>query len=189
MQKEREEWRENQKSLDASKLRFLDETSTNCGMTRLYGRAPTNERVNDYVPDVRFERTSLITTLGLDGITAPIMFKGTLNGDLFEYYIRNILVPTVKPDEIILMDSCSVHKVDGVLDAIYEAGASVMFIPRYSPDFSPIELMFSKNKSTLRKLKPRTHDELVNATGLALDAVTPDDIVGWFKHQGYSVNI
>ena len=188
MQKERKEWQENQPNLDTPKMRFLDETGTNCAMTRLYGRAPTNERVDDYVPDVRFERTSLIVAVGLSGVSAPLMFKGTLNGDLFEFYVTNILAPTLTPGEIILMDSCSAHKVNGVLDAIYAAGATVIFIPRYSPDYNPIELMFSKIKAILRKLKPRTHDELVTATGEALKMITYNDIVGWFEHQGYIVN-
>ena len=189
MQKERKEWQEKQKDLDVTKLRFLDEMGTNCGMTRIYGRAPRNERVNDYVPDIRFERTSLIATLGVGGVDATLMYKGTLNGDLFEWYVTNILAPTLKIGEIVIMDSCSVHKVTGALDAIIEAGATVMFLPRYSPDFNPIELMFSKNKSTLRKLKPRTHDDLVDSTGIALEAVTYSDVVGWFEFQGYSVNI
>lgn len=180
---------ETKSRIDISKLKFLDESSANCGMTRLYGRAPTNERVNDYVPDVRFERTSFIGALGLDGITAPMMFKGTLNGDFFGGYVEHVLAPTLSPGDIVVLDNCSAHKASDVLDPIYDKGASVMFLPAYSPDLNPIELMFSKIKSILRKLKPRTFDKLVSATGQALDLVTYSDIVGWFEHDGYIVNL
>ena len=157
-------------------------------MTRLYGRASTTERVNDYVPDVRFERTSIIGVLGLDGVTAPMTFKGTLNGDLFGGYVEQILAPAISPGDIVVMDNYSVHKVTGVLDPIYEKGAAVMFLPEYSPDLNPIELMWSKMKSILRKLKPRTADELENALWQALNSVTCNDIIGWFEHDGYILN-
>ena len=188
MQEKRADWKEGQPNLDVSKLKFLDETSVNAGMTRLYGRAPTNERVNDYVPDVRFERTSIIAALGLDDVSAPMMFKGTLNGDFFGGYVKHVLAPTLVPGDIVIMDNCSAHKTLGVLDPIYDKGATVMFLPEYSPDLNPIELMWSKIKSILRKLKPRTAEELLNAVGQALDLVTYDDIVGWFEHHGYIVN-
>ena len=170
-------------------MRFLDETSVNAGMTRLYGRAPTNERVNDYVPDVRFERTSVIATLGLDGVGAPMMFKGTMNGDFFTGYVEHVLAPTLLPGEIVVLDNYSAHKADGALDPIYEAGASVLFLPEYSPDLNPIELMWSKVKAILRKLKARTAETLLDAMGEALKAVTCEDIVGWFEYHGYIVNI
>ena len=157
-------------------------------MTRLYGRALSNERVNDYVPDVRFEHTSIIAALGLDGITAPIAFKGTLNGEFFSGWVEQVLAPTLSPGEIVFMDNYSPHKVNGALDPIYDKGATVIFLPEYSPDLNPIELMWSKVKSVLRKLKPRTFDELMEALKQALDSVTFDDIVGWFNHHGYILN-
>ena len=151
MQEKRERWRENQEKLDVSKLKFLDESSVNAGMTRLYGRAPTNERVNDYVPDVRFERTSIISTLGLSGVEAPMMFEGTLNGDFFGGYVKKVLAPTLSPGDIVIMDNYSAHKVDGVLDPIYEKGATVMFLPPYSPDLNkPIENFWANVKRRLR---------------------------------------
>jgi len=158
-------------------------------MTRLYGRAPTNERVNDYVPDVRFERTSIISALGLDGITAPIMFKGTLNGDFFAGYVEYALAPALSPGDILVLDNYSPHKANGVLDPVYEKDATVMFLPEYSPDLNPVEPMWSKVKSSLRKLKPRTPDELIEAMCQSLDSVTYNDIVGWFENYGYSVNV
>ena len=158
-------------------------------MTRLYGRAPSNERVNDYVPDVRFERTSIIAALGLSGVSAPLAFKGTLNGEFFAGWVEQVLAPTLSVGDIVFLDNYSPHKVAGALDPIYEKGVTVVFLPEYSPDLNPIELMWSKVKSILRKLKPRTFDELIAALGQALDSVTYGDIVGWFKFAGYIVNL
>lgn len=173
----------------ASKLKFIDQSSVNCGMTRLYGRAPSNERLNDYVPDVRFERTSIIAALGLDGVTAPLAFKGTLNGEFFAGWVKQVLAPTISPGEIVFLDNYSPHKISGALDPIYDKGATVVFLPQYSPDLNPIELMWSKVKSFLRKLKPRTFDDMVSALGQALDSVTYHDIVAWFQYHGYTVNL
>lgn len=109
-------------------------------MTRLYGWGKKSERVNDYVPDVRFERTSIIATLCEDGINAPMTFKGTLDKDVFSIYIRDLLAPTLNAGDIVVMDNCSVHKVKDILNPIYERGATVLFLPPYSPDLNPIEL-------------------------------------------------
>lgn len=158
-------------------------------MTRLYGRALNGERVCEHVPDVRFERTSIISVMGLNGLTAPMMFKGTLNGEFFGGYVETFLAPTLSPGDIVIMDNLSSHKVNGVLDPIYERGAFVMFLPEYSPDLNPIEMMWSKLKAILRKIKPRTNDELEKAICLALDSVTYSDIVGWFEHDGYILNL
>jgi len=156
-------------------------------MTRLYGRAPKNERVYDYVPDVRFKRTSVISTIRLNGDSVPFMFKGTLNGDLFIGYIEQYLAPTLKETDILVLDSCSAHKKHE-LDAIYENGASVWFLPRYSPDLNPCENAWSKSKSSLRKLKARTQHDLEIAMSTSLN-FSSSDLIGWFEHCGYNVNI
>ncbi|MEG1156073.1 MAG: transposase [Acinetobacter sp.] len=148
---QREKWQQNQSSLDPLKLRFLDESSINLGMTRLYGRGKTNERVNDYTPDVRFERTSILSTIALDGNSAPMIFKGTLNGDLFGMYVKQFLAPTLKRGDIVVMDNLSSHKAGGVLQPIYDAGATVLFLLPYSPDFNPMDMSWSKMKSIVRK--------------------------------------
>lgn len=157
-------------------------------MTRLYGRAPFNERVIDYVPDVRFQRTSLIAALGIDGADATLAFKGTLNGDLFAWWVMEMLSPTLRPGDIVFLDNLSSHKVAGVLEPIYAKGATPVFLPEYSPDLNPIELMWSKVKSVLHKIKARTFDELMEALKQALDSITYCDIAGWFKHHGYILN-
>ena len=187
VQKERLEWAEKIKDIDPNRLVFLDETSVNCGMTRLYGRAPKNERIYDYVPDVRFKRTSVISTIRLSGESVPFMFKGTLNGDLFIGYIEQYLAPTLKESDILVLDSCSAHK-KYELDAIYENGADVWFLPKYSPDLNPCENAWSKSKASLRKAKARTEPDLERAMGTSLD-FSSSDLIGWFKHCGYNVNI
>ena len=187
IQKERAEWLETLKDIDPNRLVFLDEMSVNCGMTRLYGRAPTNERVNDYVPDVRFKRTSVISTIRLSGEAVPMMFKGTLDGDLFIGYIDNFLAPTLKKSDILVIDSLSAHKKHE-LDSVYERGAEVWFLPRYSPDLNPCENSWSKAKSTLRREKARNEEDLEKAMGIALEFIT-DDIISWFRHCGVNVNI
>jgi transposase len=177
-----------QKDLDANRLIFIDESSVNCGMTRLYGRAKKGSRVNDYTPDVRFKRTSIISSIRLDGTQVPFMFKGTLDGELFKTYIKEALSPTLQKNDIVIMDNLSSHKVSGVLDPIYEKGATVLFLPPYSPDLNPIEMSWSKMKSDLRKLKATTYDELEQHMKIALDSFTKSDITNWFLHDGYNAN-
>jgi transposase len=130
-------------------------------MTRLYGRSKKGDRVNDYTPDARFERTSVISSIRLDGTQVPFMFKGTLDGELFKAYVKEALSPTLKRGDIVIMDNLPSHKVKGALDPIYEKGAEVVFLPPYSPDLNPIEMSWSKMKSVLRKLKAATYDERV----------------------------
>jgi transposase len=154
-------------------------------MTRLYGWGEKHARVEDYVPDARFERISILAAVRLSGAFAPITFKGTLNGDIFALYVKYVLAPTLNAGDVVFLDNLSSHKVEGVLDPIYERGAFVWFLPAYSPDLNPIELVWSKVKSVLRKLKARTFEELQKALKTALDAITLVDVKNWFKHDGY----
>jgi transposase len=174
-----------QKTLEIGQLVFLDEASINCAMTRLRGWGEKHDRVEDYVPDVRFERTSILATVRLSGVNAPITFKGTLNGDIFALYVKYVLAPTLSVGDVVFLDNLSAHKVDGVFDPIYERGAYVWFLPRYSPDLNPIELMWSKVKAILRKLKARSWEELQKALKKALATIALSDIKNWFKHDGY----
>ena len=190
IQKERADWVQKIEGVNPSRFVFLDETSVNCGMTRLYGRAPTNERICDYVPDVRFKRTSIISTMRLSGESVPLMFEGTLDGDMFIGYIEHFLAPTLREGDILVLDSASSHKKHEfeLMDILNEQGAEAWFLPRYSPDLNPEENAWSKAKSTLRKLKARTEEALVESIGTALE-FTLCDIAGWFRHCGYRVNI
>jgi len=185
VKEKRKEWKEFQETVDPRKLIFLDESGVNTGMTRLYGRAPKNERVVDAVPDMRFSRTTLLSSIRMDGTMVPCVFDDALNGAMFREYVRVFLVPTLKPGDIVVMDNLSSHKVSGILEMIEAAGAQVRFLPPYSPDLNPIELMWSKIKAILRKLKIRSKDLIDSAIASALDAVSLSDIRNWFSHDGY----
>jgi transposase len=181
----RKEWKAAQGGLDIGRLVFLDECGINTGMTRLYGWGPRSERVADYVPDARFERTSVISALRLSGVCAAVAFRGALDGDLFKAYVEQALAPALREGDIVVMDNLSSHKARGALRPIYGKGASVLFLPQYSPDLNPIELAWSKIKSVLRKLKAKGHEELLAALSAALGAISQSDIRHWFAHGGY----
>ena len=157
-------------------------------MTRLYGRAPSNERVEEYVPDVRFERTSVMGALGLSGIIAPLTYKGTLNGEFFGVYVKESLAPAMNEGDTLMLDNLSSHKVKDALKPLYDKGINVIFLPPYSHDFNPIEQAWSKIKAYLRKVKARTFDELFSAMSSALDLITREDILGWIRNCGYGLS-
>lgn len=185
VQEQRKEWRIFQEMIDSAKLVFLDETGVNTGMTRLYGRARKDQRVEDAIPDVRFHRTTILSSVRMDGTIVPCVFDDSLNGELFKAYIQEFLLPTLKPGDIVIMDNLSSHKVDGVAKAIASVGAQIRYLPPYSPDLNPIELMWSKVKAFLRKLKVRSPDLLPDAIAQALDSVSVSDILHWFFYDGY----
>lgn len=187
VKQKRKEWKTFQETVDPTKLVFLDESGINTGMTRLYGRAPKNQRVVDAVPDVRFHRTTILSSVRMDGTIVPCVFEDALNGELFREYVRRFLVPTLKPGDIVVMDNLSSHKVSGIVETIESVGAHVRFLPPYSPDLNPIELMWSKMKTILRKLKIRSKELLDAAIATALDAISVSDIQNWFSHDGYQL--
>jgi len=173
--------------MPTASLVYIDETSIDTGRTRFYGRAPSNERVIDHTPDVRFERTTLLSSVRTDGTIVPMIFDGSLNGELFVRYIADFLAPTLKPGDLVIMDNLSSHKVSGVLEAFKDTGASVRYLPPYSPDLNPIEKMWSKIKAYLRKRKARDIDALEKALAEALDTVSRSDILAWVRECGYSI--
>jgi transposase len=128
----------------------------------------------------------MISSIRLDGSTACLALEGTTDTEAFRVYVRQVLVPTLRPGDIVIMDNLSPHKSDDTLKLIVEAGAEVLFLPAYSPDFNPIEMMWSKIKSILRRLEARTICELITAIGHALARITAKDAVNWFAHCGYN---
>jgi transposase len=182
----RKTWKAHQPELDVRRLVFLDESGVNTSMTRLYGRAHKHERVVEAVLDTRFHRTTILSSVRLDGNTVPFVFEGALNGDIFRLYVTQLLVPSLHPGDIVIMDNLSSHKVSGIVETIETVGVSVMFLPPYSPDLNPIELMWSKIKAVLRKLKIRAKELLDDAIAFAFNAVSLSDISAWFRHDGYS---
>lgn len=158
-------------------------------MTRLCGWGERGKRVDDYVPDVRFSRLSIVSTIRLNGEQSPLVFSGTLNGELFKQYIAEMLAPTLNEGDIVIMDNLSSHKVQSVIDPILSRGAKVLYLPTYSPELNPIELSWSKVTSVLRTIKARTNDELIAAINTALDAISLSDINNWFVHDGYKLTV
>ena len=174
-----------QPHVDVNRLVFIDESSVNTGMTRHYGRGLGGERVVDHTPDVRSERTTILSSVRASGELVPCVFEGSLNGKIFKKYVSEFLVPTLKEGDIVIMDNLSSHKVKGVIEPITAVGAKVVYMPPYSPDLNPIEMMWSKIKAYLRKAKARTKELLEKAMELALNSITVTDILGWFKENGY----
>lgn len=185
MIEKRTAWQELQQILDVQRLVFLDESSINTGMTRLYGRAKGKNRIVDYVPDVRFQRMSIVSSVKLNGEICPKVFRGSLNGEIFAEYIKTQFAPSLKPGYIVIWDNLQAHKTKGIAEAIQAVGATILYLPPYSPDFNPIELMWSKMKAYLRKAKARSIEALNEAIEAALGTVTLKDIGNWVAHNGY----
>ena len=155
------------------------------GITRLYGCASGHRRVVDYTPEIRFERTTVLSSIRSSGEMFPLIFEGSLDGELFGEYVASCLSPSLQPGDMVIVDNLSLHKVEEVIDPIVAVGATVRYLPPYSPDLNPIELMWSK-KAYLRKLKTRTKDALEQALVEALDSVSQTDVLAWFAIHGYS---
>ena len=182
----RAEWQEQQKVMDRNRLVFLDESGVNLNMTRRYGRAIGKARVYDYVPLNTPRNTTLLSSIRLEnGAMVHKEITGALNGATFLEYIRNDLAPTLQPGDIVIMDNLRVHKVDGVRQAIEEKKAFVVYLPPYSPDLNPIEMLWSKIKAFLRKQKARDAEFLMDAIDEAYSTVSYEDILGWFSATGY----
>ncbi len=169
----------------AERLVFVDETGTHTRMTPLYARAPRGERAYGYVPRNHTRNTTLIAALTLDGLDAPMVLEGAIDREAFVAWLRHFLVPTLVPGQVVVMDNLSVHKGKQVRQIIEEAGCRLVYLPAYSPDYSPIEGAYSKVKTQVRRAAKRTQAELERAIGGAVAAVTAQDAVGWFEHCGY----
>lgn len=184
----RKNWNEKQPELAAERLVFIDESGVNIDLTRRYGRAAGKARVHDYAPLNTPKNTTLVSSVRLDGTTAYEYFQGSLTGEKFLNYVRKTLVPTLRKDDIVVMDNLRSHKVKGVVEDIEAVGAKVMFLPPYSPDLNPIEMMWSKIKSLLRKWKPRTLQVLHSLIPDAFSSVSVSDVTGWFSACNYSLS-
>jgi transposase len=175
-----------QAGLDPDRLVFIDETWAKTNMTRPRGRSLRGTRLIAAVPYGHWKTTTFLAGLRTTGLTAPLVIDGPINGELFLAYVRQQLVPTLRAGDMVVMDNLSSHKRRGVREAIEATGATLAFLPPYSPDLNPIEKMFSKFKAYLRKAAARTVGGLYDALGEALRTVTERDIAGWFRSCGYS---
>jgi len=173
------------KDIDCARFVFVDECGTNIALTRLYARAPRGERAFGKVPRNWGKNVTLIAAMSTEGMGQAMSVEGATDGAAFETYVKHFLVPTLKEGQVVVMDNLQVHKSTKVRKLVESAGASVLFLPPYSPDFSPIEEAFSKIKAILRKIEARTQETLVEAIGQALDAISRRDALGWFSHCGY----
>jgi transposase len=185
VQQARAQWKAEQPSLSPARLVFLDETGAATNMTRRYGRAPRGQRCVASVPHGHHKMTTFIAALRYDRITAPCVIDGPMEGAIFLAYVRDFLCPTLSPGDVVIADNLSSHKVAGVREAIEATGASLRYLPPYSPDLNPIEKLFAKLKALLRKAAKRTVDALWTQIGTLLDAFPPQECANYFASSGY----
>jgi transposase len=183
----RARWRERVRLLDPSKLVFVDECGTNVGLAPLRARAPKGERAFGKAPRNRGKNTTLLASMGSDSMGPCLAVEGGTTKAVFEAYVGRVLAPSLLPGQVVVLDNLSAHKGHRARELVEERGAKLLFLPSYSPDFSPIEEAFGKLKALLRREKARTKEALLQAIGRALDAITPEDAKGWFGHCGYAI--
>ncbi len=187
MARARKRWIREQGLLDSTHLVFIDETSVNTNMTRTYGRSRRGERVTGHVPFAAWKTLTFVAALRCDGMTAPMMIKGAMNGEAFLAYVEQCLVPTLKRGDIVVMDNVPSHKVEGVQEAIEAAGATLRYLPPYSPDLNPIENAYSAFKAYLRKCAERSEEELVRRAGQFVRRLKAKTCANFFAHAGYAI--
>jgi transposase len=183
----RTEWRDEvMPTLDPEQVVFIDETWAKTNMSRTHGYAPKGERLVDAVPHGHWQTTTFVGALRIDGFIAPMVVDGAINGELFQAYVEQILVPELRLGDVVVMDNLSSHMVAGVRRAIEGAGCQLLYLPPYSPDFNPIENAFSKLKRLLRTAAERTHERLWRTIGKILDRFSTDECRNYFRHCGYT---
>jgi transposase len=178
-------WFEGQLDLDPDRLVFIDETWASTNMVRRHGRCHRGQRLRAGAPHGHWKTTTFVAGLRNTGMVAPMVLDGPINRDVFIAYVEQVLVPDLKPGDIVIMDNLSSHKASAIRERIEAAGAELRFLPPYSPDFNPIEKAFSKLKAHLRKAAERTIHGLWNAIGRILDLYSPQECANYFKACGY----
>jgi len=180
-------FRRRARSLNQHRFVFVDESAVNTAMTRRYGRAPRGERAVDTAPRNYGAHTSVIGAMGLRGLVATLTVEGAVDRLCFDAYAEQVLGPRLRRGDVVVLDNLGAHRASRIEAVAAERGAQVLWLPPYSPDFSPIEQCWSKIKAFLRETKARTNNELNRALAQAIKLVTKTDIRGWFKHCGYSL--
>lgn len=184
----RSAFRERLRGIDAERLIFVDESSTNVALTPRYARAPKGERAFGKAPRNWGKNVTLISSIGVEGMGASMSIEGSSDTDSFGRYMREVLAPRLKSGQIVLMDNLSVHTSGWVRELIEQRGCKLWLLPSYSPEMNPIEEAFSKVKAFLRKAKARTLEALFEATAQALEAISAEDARGYFEHCGYEMS-
>jgi transposase len=187
VQQARTAYQQRTAALDLRRLKFVDEAGVNLAMTRLYGRAPTGERVIGSVPRNYGENITLLGAIGLQGVQAVMTVNGATDADVFRTDVKRVLGPTLAPGDIVVLDNLSAHKATGMQQALARRRARLLFLPPYSPDLSPMELCLSQLKTALRAAKARTREAIDTAVQKALETVTATDARNWFRHCGYTL--
>ncbi len=174
--------------IDARQLVFVDEMGTNTSLSPLYAWAPRGERAFCSVPRNRGPNTTLLSSMTLEGMgTTSLAVEGATNREVFETYVEQILAPTLRRGQVVVMDNLTAHKGDRVKELIEEQGCELIYLPPYSPDFNPIEEAFAKIKGVVRKAEARSREALVDAIGKGISMVTAEDARGFFNHCGYTM--
>jgi transposase len=182
---ERVAWKASQPKIDIHRLVFIDETGASTKMARLYGRSPYGQRCVAALPHGHWKTTTFVSALRATGMTAPMVLDGPMDGSAFEAYVTQVLVPTLRPGDIVVMDNLAAHKRAEVGIAIDAAGARLLYLPPYSPDLNPIEMAFAKLKAALRKAAARSVEALVGAIAVALAAFSAQECLNFFAAAGY----
>jgi transposase len=185
--KRREEFRERLGSIPPEQLIFLDESGVTTQMTRLWGRAPSGDRVTEATPQGHWRVLTMLGAMSLGGMVAAMTIESATDGDVFLAYLEQVLCPKLKPGDVVVMDNLSAHKVAGVRELIEARGAELLYLPPYSPDLNPIEQAWSKLKQLLRGAKARTTEALEQAIAQALATLTAANASAWFAHCGYGL--
>ena len=186
-EKRRQQFRRLTDQADVNQFVFVDEMGSHLAMTRQYARAAPGARVAEVVPANHQGNLSTIGAVGVTGMRTALSVPGAIDGETMIFFVEEMLVPTLRPGDLVFFDNCPIHKAEEIEEAIERRGAWSIFLPSYSPDFNPIETCWSKIKSNLRALKPRTREELLEALTEAFSSITKLDIQGWFRHCGYRV--
>jgi transposase len=183
--KRRWDWFESQPDLEPDRLVFIDETWASTKMARTHGRSRRGQRLRAAIPHGHWKTTTFIAGLRNSGMVAPMVLDGPINGAAFQAYVDQVLVPELAPGDIVIMDNLGSHKGAGVRAAIEAAGAGLLYLPPYSPEFNPIENAFAKLKASLRKAAARSVEDLWNAIGRIIDTFTPTECTNYFAAAGY----
>ena len=181
----RDQWTKYQTRIDPSRLVFIDETWTKTNMAPLRGWAPRGQRLNGKVPHGRWKTMTFLAALRHDRLDAPWLLDGPINGERFLTYVEKVLVPTLRPGDIVVIDNLGSHRGKVIRRAIRAAGAKLFFLPKYSPDLNPIEQVFAKLKHLLRKAAARTVETVCAAIGELLNTFTPEECSNYFRNSGY----
>jgi len=184
--KQRAEWHQQLAKEPATALVFIDESGATTKMSRLRARSPQGQRVVGRVPHGHYQTTTLVAGIGLRGACAPWLFEGAMDGEMFLAWIIQGLAPALQKGDVVIMDNLATHKVQGVREAIEAVGARLLYLPPYSPDYNPIENMWSKIKQLLRSQAPRTASELIAAAKIAFQAISLSDCHGFFSNAKYA---